>query len=95
MNTADRIQALEGAIAAALETLAKAKAAAEGPEPTGPRLATAADGAAATRKRYPGRTRSEVGAGDGTAEGDAPELTGRAAGIEAARRRTARRGGAS
>ncbi len=56
------------------------------------KLATWEDGQAAARKRHPGRTRSEMAAGNGDAEGQALPLTGAAAGRAAARARAARRG---
>ena len=56
------------------------------------KLATWADGVAAAKARFPGRTRSEQAAtGSGAADGEAQELTGAAAGRAAARRRAALR----
>jgi len=52
------------------------------------KLATWADGVAAAKARFPGRTRSEqAGTGTGDADGEAQELTGWAAGVAAARAR--------
>ncbi len=89
------IAAAEAAVVAANAEVARLTAqlaAEQSAGEQGPRLATWEDGVAAARKRYPAKA---TAAGTGTADGGAPELSGRALGIAEARRRAARRGNAA